>query len=561
MAEALGGLAQGLAQGLGQVNNAVDRMEEIKRNRDNMRLKMQQEARMQETHDANMQQMAEQLKALRRDNFKRKLIDEVEAMDNGWADGFSPELMADPFFQETFRDFNIRPASYFGQDVLTKQGINDDEKGDWYIGTNGKGEYVKTGRDIFHQMTGYQSRLNKRAKESAETLSKQTAAMKDQMVKQNLEELTPIYDQVKAIIEEKIFDPNTAPEDLVGYVGALEQLAQYKAGGLAGKGDVSFAMQQAAAVKETLGKFRSLDYTDEDLDNAHGLSSQFSRVADSASDYLGDTVNNELKQLGIQPTAALDISKLDPKLQRAIKDRAAFAKRGKIGDRVVKTLQEFSGNESISYGLQIAEMASKALKGGPKFKRDMFQTTTNNILRKAPDGIFGDWKNENLTDSQFNVLAQLYINAYGNEKFGSALTETEAAKIDAVFGSGWDNTQQFLKGLSATMYGTYHKMLSAAKGDPLLAAQMFGDQFIGLENAIKNLDSYSRELTNYAAWVQKQQKAGKKDLTYKTYEKELNSSPTQMQPLNPSQSTMPEDEEFKRAMQLTEGANLFGGAK
>lgn len=561
MADALGGFAQGLAQGLGQVNKTVDTLEAMRQNRENMRLKMQQEVRQQESHDVNMQMMAQKLEALEAESFKRDFLDEAEAINNGWSNGFSPKITSNPRYQKMFQNYNIRPAGYYGKDILAQQGIGEDELNDWYLGSDDQGGFIKVKKDIFNQTTGLQSRFNKRAVEEADTLSKQTKAMTDSAIQQNLEELTPIYDQAKATLEAKIADPNTDPEELVRLYGALTQLAQYKAGYgmLSGKGgNVPFAVLESEKLKQVLSPLSGLDYTDDDLLTAEAYGGKYGKnFYSGASNVMGNTITKELEAMGIPVSPAIDVSTLDPKLQRAISDRAKYASKSSLGEKMIKDVNELMGNESVAYGMQIAQMAAS----GKNFKRDAVYKATDSLLRKMPDGVFGDWKNERMTDDQFNVLAQLYINAYGNEKFGSALTETEAAKIDAVFGSGWDNTQKFLKGLKSTMSASYEKMLKQCGSDPLLAAQMYGKTFVGMQNALKNIEEYERGLTHYAEWVQRNQKAGKKDLTYKTYQKELNSmpNPVAMTPVTSGQSTQPQDDEVARAMKLMEGANLFGG--
>lgn len=568
MADALGGFAQGLAKGLDTVNRTVDTLEAMRQNRENMRLKLQQEARQQESHDVNMQMMAQKLEALEAENFKRDFLDEAEALYNGWTNGFSSKITSNPRYQSMFQNYNVRPASYYGKDILAQQGIGEEEAGDWYIGSDDQGSFMKVRKDIFNQTTGLQSRFNKRNVEDAETLTKQTKAMTDSMIQQNIEELTPIYDQAKATLEAKIADPNTDPEELVRLYGALTQLAQYKAGyGMlsGGKGgNIPFAIQESENLKNIYKPFESLDYKDEDRLAAEAYGAKYGKNFYSGiSNVMGNTITQDLTSQGIQVGPAMDLSKLSPELQRAINDRAKYASKSALGEKMIKDMNELMGNESLNYGMQIAQMAAS----GKNFKRDAVYKATDSLLRKMPDGVFGDWKNERMTDDEFNVLAQLYINAYGNEKFGSALTETEAGKIDAVFGSGWDNTQKFLKGLKSTMLASYEKMLANCKYDPLLAAQLYGSTFIGMQNAIRNIDEYEKGLSKYAAWVQRQKTAGKKDLTYATYEKQLNSMPNpagsaqQMQPLNPGQSTQPQDDEYNRAMKALEGANLFGGSK
>lgn len=549
--DALTGFAQGLAQGLGQVNKTVDVLEDMRQRREHLRMQMNQDQRIQETHDIEIQKMQQELNTLKENDFKRDLLEKFEMLQKGFIDELPPEIMQNPLYQQRFGNFNFRRANFYSPEQLAKYGVNAEEANNWLVSSNDQGEFKAVKNDVLNTTIGLAARMAEREAKTA----KDTTSIDQARALREAEELfTPLLEDARAAVADK----NLPLKDRYEAAMLINQIAMDKASGFGGGGMEPFALKQSKEVASALEKLRDLNYTDDDITNIHGLSSQFSRVADSASDYLGETVSKALTEQGLKPSASLDLSKMDPRIQRAIRDRAAFAKRGKIGDRVVKTLQELSGNESISYGLQIAEMASKALKGGPKFKRDMFQTATNSLLRKAPDGMFGNWKNANLTDSQFNVLAQLYINAYGNEKFGSALTETEAAKIDSVFGSGWDNTQQFLKGLSHTMHGAYQKMLAAAQGDPLLAAQIYGDQFVGLERAIQNIDTYSQELTNYAQWVQRQQKAGKTDLTYKTYEKQLNSSPVQFKPITPGQST-PADDKLAEARKLLKGANLFGG--
>lgn len=560
MADMLGGLAQGLAQGLGQVSNAVDRMEEIKRNRENLRLRHQQESRQQESHDLNMQMMAQKLETLEAESFKRDLLDEAEALNNGWINGFSPKITSNPRYQKMFRNFNVRPASYYGKDILAQQGIDESELDDWYVGSDDQGEFTKIRKDIFNQTVGLQSRLHKRASESAEALSKQSKALNEQAVQQNLEDLLPVYDQAKSLLEAKISDPNTDPEEVVRLYGALTQLAQYRTGDISGgRGLVPFAIQESENLKNVYVPFESLEYSDADRLAAEAYGAKYgTNFYAGISNVMSNTITKGLKDIGIEASPAMDIETLPAELKRAINDRANYASKSPLGKKMIESVNELMGNESLSYGMQIATMAAS----GKDFKRDAVYKATNELLKKMPDGVFGDWKNERMTDDQFNVLAQLYINAYGNEKFGSALTATESDKIDAVFGSGWDNTQKFLKGLKGTMEASYEKMIKLCNGDALLAAKYFGKTFVGMQKALASIDEYEKGLSNYAAWVQKQQKAGKKDLTYKTYEKELNSSGLQMTPLNSSQSTEPEgDEEFKRAMQLTEGMNLFGGAK
>lgn len=567
MADVFGGLAQGMAQGMGEIDKTVDYLEQIKQNRDNMRLRMSaeqrawnQEGRAQDMHQYKMQEMEMQLAKLQDAETRRKMLDEIKGMHNGTRQGFSEELMNSSLYQRTFGNYNVRPASYFGQDVLASMGIENPDE--YMLADNGYGEFIPIRKKIFDQTMGYQDELNKYMMADADLLSKQTKAVSDQMVQQNLEELTPIYDQAKSLLEAKIADPNTDPDEIVRLYGALTQLAQYKAGyGMlsGGKGgNIPFAIQESENLKKVYEPFTSLNYTDDDLLLAESYGGKYgTNFYSGISNVMANSINKEMKALGLEVSPAMDVDQLPIEVKRAIKDRANYATKSQLGKKMIENVNELMGNESIAYGMQIAAMAAS----GQNFKRDAIYKTTNELLKKMPDGVFGDWKNERMTDDQFNVLAQLYINAYGNEKFGSALTETEAGKIDAVFGSGWDNTQKFLKGLKGTMQASYEKMLKMCSGDPLLAASYFGKTFVGMEKALASIEEYEKGLSNYAAWVQKQQKAGKTDLTYKTYEKELNSSPTQMQPLNPSQSTMPEDDEFTRAMKLTEGANLFGGAK
>lgn len=496
MADALGGFAQGLAQGLGQVNKTVDTLEAMRQNRENMRLKMQQETRQQESHDMNMQQMAEQLKLLQRDNFKRRLVDETEAMDNGYADGFSPELMADPFFKEMFRDFNVRPASYFGRDVLAKQGISEDDAKNWYLGTNGA-EYVKIGRDMFHQQTGYQTRLNKRSLESAQTLSTQAKSLRENMITQNQEMLQGLFGELALEFGALLQDPNVPADKKAQYAGWLEMLATFKQPTMSLKPNESYAQGEAKDLDLWTKQIKKGDFTN--YERATKL------VNTSFQNAMVQTAMAEgLKTLGVDSSKPFDKEKWEATEVGKANAYYLNAYRNTIANTAGATTVRKQMNETLGKGADLFLVdLGKQLKGrepGKEPERSMVQTVKKQLLSFMPDEYLADMKGANVDNEAFNVVAQLFINAYGNEKFGSALTEGEIERIDKAFGTDWKNTTTFLQGAMAQLRNSLARMEEAAASDPTYANITYGKEYINRQLALKNLENAYNQILDFSQW-------------------------------------------------------------
>lgn len=496
MEDALGGLAQGLAQGLGQVNKTVDTLEAMKQRREQLRLQNNQDRRAQESHDANMLKMAEQLKTLQMDNFKRRLIDETEAIANGWRDGFSPELMADPFYQQMFRNFNIRPTSYYGKDVLDKQGIGDDA-GDWYIGSNDQGEFVKIKKDMFHQMTGYQTRLNKRSLESAQTLNTQAKAMRENMITQNQEALQGLFLELSDEFGAMIEDPTVPADKKAQYAGWLDQLAQFKPPTMSLKDTESYAQKEAKDIQLWTEQIRRGDFTN--YERATKL------VNTAAQNALIQTAAAEgLMVHGVDASKPFDREKWET--TEAGKKNAYYlnAYRNTIANTAGAANVRKQMNETLGKGADLFLVdLGKQLKGrepGKEPERSMVQSVKKSLLAYMPDEYLADLKGANTDNEAFNVVAQLFINSYGNEKFGSALTEGEIERIDKAFGTDWKNTTTFLQGAMAQLRNSLQRMEEAAASDPKYAYITYGKEYINRQLALKNLQNAYDQIIDYSKW-------------------------------------------------------------
>lgn len=554
MEDALGGFAQGLAQGLGQVNKTVDTLEAMKQRREQLRLQNNQDRRAQESHDANMLKMAEQLKTLQMDNFKRRLVDETEAIANGWRDGYSPELMADPFYQQMFRNFNVRPTSYYGKDMLDRLGIGDDNE-DWYIGSNDQGEFVKVKKDMFHKMTGYQTRLNKHSQESAQTLNVQSKAMRENMITQNQEALQSLFFDLSDELGAMIADPNLPAEKKAQYAGWLEQLAQFKQPTMSLKDVESYAQREAKDIQLWVDQIRKGDFTN--YERATKL------VNTAAQNALVQTAAAEgLSLHGVEASKPFDREKWEA--TEAGKKNAYYlnAYRNTIANTAGATNVRKQMNETLGKGadLFLVDLGNQ-LKGrepGEEPERSMVQSVKKNLLSYMPDSYLADLKEANIDNEAFNVVAQLFINAYGNEKFGSALTEGEIERIDKAFGTDWKNTTTFLQGAMAQLRNSLQRMEEAAASDPNYAYITYGKEYINRQLALKNLQSAYDQIIDYSKWKADNPRGTAKEYVAQRDAKKQAPAEVAVMPTNAPATPASPDQD--RKMRLRSLANKsFGG--
>lgn len=477
------GLAEGFAQGLDKVDQAVNYMEDIKRNRENMRLKWAQEGRQQEAHDAAMQQMQLELEKLRDESDQRKFMDELEGIDNGWRDGFSPELMATNFYKRRFRDFNTRPASFYGKEELAKLGIPEDQASKYYISDNGH-ERQATLRDVFHQTTGYQMKLNKIKQDEAKTNKAVSEANVVQMTDENLQKLQPAIQET--ITELSAVAATLPPDQKLKIEGALAKIAQFGTPTAEKPTQLSFNQQDAEKVALYTSEVQAGNFT------------HLTELQQLAQRGNNQTVHNSifrgLKKRAEKYGGDLEaLFKAEPEMANMMRNAINVGATTQVGKDMAKGITEIVGKGQDLYFDQIA----KALQENPNVDKDAAQYLKTKFLSYTPTNWFKDSKAENLSDEQFATMTRLFINAYGNANYGSALTAQELNNIVNVFGSDFTNATTFLKGAIGNLQNTIDRLEQEIKRDPDLGEAMYGHLLKSRRDTLKSLIDAQHRLLNY----------------------------------------------------------------
>lgn len=550
MADVFGGLAQGMAQGMGEIDKTVDYLEQIKQNRDNMRLRMSaeqrawnQEGRAQDMHQYKMQEMEMQLAKLQDAETRRKMLDEIKGMHNGTRQGFSEELMNSSLYQRTFGNYNVRPASYFGQDVLASMGIENPEE--YMLADNGYGEFIPIKKKIFDQTMGYQDELNKYMMADADLLSKQSKAMESGQIRQNMERFQELYDKVFAENQAIIDDPNATMEQKIKALNSVLELGSLNPASTGDKKMIPFASQVAEEQNGYLKEIRQGNFTN--YDRSVSLANNTAEQAAVQAALL-----DGLKTKGIDFSKPINLEealKGKEELMPYVNAYVQSVAQSKGAGEVIKNMTEIFGKGSDQYLDQIGEML---VTPGEKPSRDVIVATKKALLAYTPDGYFSNAKAGSKADEDLNTVIQLFINAYGNENFGSALTVGEEGRIDRAFGSNWQNTSSFLAGAIAKIRQTLGRMHDAARTNPQYANIVYGEKFIKLQQTLENLTKAREEIIEFGQYKQRNPQGNIKDF------QAMKQSQTQAQaatiPTN-APATVPDDKKAA-ALKLFEGVDL-----
>lgn len=476
------GLAEGFAQGLDKVDQAVNYMEDIKRNRENMRLKWAQEGRQQEAHDAAMQQMKLEIEKLRDENDQRKFMDEVEGINNGYLQGFSPDMMQTDFYKRKFGDYNVRPASYFGQEVLSKLGLDKPE--DYFISDNGYGEFVPIKKDVFNQTTGYQMKLNKIKQDEAKTNKAVSEANVVQMTDENLQKLQPAIRET--ITELSAVAATLPPDQKLKIEGALAKIAQFGTPTAEKPTQLSFNQQDAEKVALYTSEVQAGNFTH--LTELQQLAQRGNNQTVHSSIFRG--IKKRAEKYGGDLGA---LFKAEPEMANMMRNAINVGATTQVGKDMAKGITEIVGKGQDLYFDQIA----KAFQENPNVDKDAAQYLKTKFLSYTPTNWFKDSKAENLSDEQFATLTRLFINAYGNANYGSALTAQELNNIVNVFGSDFTNATTFLKGAIGNLQNTIDRLEQEIKRDPDLGEAMYGHLLKSRRDTLKSLIDAQHRLLNY----------------------------------------------------------------
>lgn len=498
------GLAEGFAQGLDKVDQAVNFMEDVKRNRENMRLRWAQEGRQQEAQDAAMQQMKLELERLRDESDKRKFMDEVEGLNNGYLQGFSSEMMQTGFYQRKFGNFNVRPASYFGQDVLNKLGLENPE--DYFISDNGYGEFMPIKKDVFNQTTGYQMKLNQIKQDEAKTNEALSKSNITQMANENLQQLQPVIQET--IEELSALAASLPPDQKLKIEGALAKIAQFGAPAEERPTQLSFNQQDAEKVATYTNEVQTGDFT------------HLTELQQLAQRGNNQTIHNSIFR-GLRERAKkyggdLEVLfKEEPEMVSTMRNAINIGATTQVGKDMAKGITEIVGKGQDLYFDQIA----KALQDNPNVDKDAAQYLKTKFLSYTPTNWFKDSKAENLSDEQFAALTRLFINAYGNANYGSALTAQELRNIVSVFGSDFTNATTFLKGAIGNLKNTIDRLEQETKRDPDLGEAMYGHLLKSRRDTLKSLIDAQQRLLNYQDFKKRNPRGTNEDFT--KFEKSL----------------------------------------
>lgn len=525
------GLAEGFAQGLDKVDQAVNYMEDIKRNRENMRLKWAQEGRQQEAHDAAMQQMQLELEKLRDESDQRKFMDELEGIDNGWRDGFSPELMATNFYKRKFRDFNTRPASFYGKEELAKLGIPEDQASKYYISDNGH-ERQATLRDVFHQTTGYQMKLNKIKQDEAKTIKAESEANVAQMTDENLQAIQP---EVKAAAVALMqFSKTLPPEKAAEIIGLADKLAQFGTPTNSSAPKLSWEQLNAASVAQYEKEVRAGNFTNLSMlsQMAKGGNAQTIHSA------IAEGLRKRAEKYGGSFTKLFEAEPELKDIQRVAINVGASTYKGK---EMQKQVNDIIGKGQDLYYAQIGEL----LNQNPDIEKDTAQHLKTKVLAYTPTNWFKDSKAENLNDNQFAVLTRLFINAYGNANYGSALTAQELSNIVNVFGSDFTNATTFLNGAIGNLQNTIRRLEQAFDADPELGSAAYGHLLEARKITLRNLVQARDYMLGYEKFKQTNPRG-----TLKEYEK-----------MQAAQQAKQAEQTQKQASLDALADDIFGGSK
>lgn len=498
----LGGLAQGISQGLSEVDKTVDYLEKVKQNRENMRLRLSQEQRMvnqdmrnQDLHGYKMQQMEMQIAQLRDAESKRRILDEVKGINSGTRQGFSKETMGTDLYKRILGDYNVRPANYFGQEVLASLGIDDPN--DWMVADDGLGGFIKVAKGMFNQTLGYQDEINKYRKAEADILGAQAKSLRENMITQNQEVLQGLFGELALEFGALLQDPNVPADKKAQYAGWLEMLATFKQPTMSLKSNESYAQGEAKDLDLWTKQIKKGDFTN--YERATKL------VNTSFQNAMVQTAMAEgLKTLGVDSSKPFDKEKWEATEVGKANAYYLNAYRNTIANTAGATTVRKQMNETLGKGADLFLVdLGKQLKGrepGKEPERSMVQTVKKQLLSFMPDKYLADMKGANVDNEAFNVVAQLFINAYGNEKFGSALTEGEIERIDKAFGTDWKNTTTFLQGAMAQLRNSLARMEEAAASDPTYANITYGKEYINRQLALKNLESAYNQILDFSQW-------------------------------------------------------------
>lgn len=498
------GFSSGLARGASNLSQTLDSMEKIRQQREEMRLRFNQDARIQESHEASMKEVEFKLAELEKAQFKSDLYRYRKALELGTIKQFPPELTQSPYWQQSYGNFNVALASTRSAEELKRLGLPEGaDPRNYAIFTDNQGQDLLRTLDSFDQVTGFA--LEKSQEDAAMYKNLSDASNSQQLLANE-----PLVQAMREIFLKNF--SSMSPDDALRFVGAIQALSQDKQPS-SFVDRQSFASKDAQMFADLIDKIQKGDLSDPTLNYAVSMAADKTKKR-----YLMNSLVGAIESLGVDLSQPFEISdyKDQPnysQVQRLLSVAQGLSKD--VGDSNEKRIYELIKGETPVYMQEIANMNKSA-------RRNAIETVRRKATSYIGDQAAAQLNLENMEDDRLSVLSQLLINAYGHEKFGSALTATESAKIDAVFGTGWQNTYTFLRGAREVANAQLGQLQNIRN---LMGEKSFnlfyGKIYNNLMKSVEGIDSYIEELTGYNQWIEKQkaEKGLGTDITYKTYQK------------------------------------------